>query len=117
LVWAGYAAQAQTPSHESLQGWDFYDLPVVGTSLLNARSRQVVAGFERPLFRWISLRIEGYHRRFDRLLAQALETDAERATRLASYILPPDLPGDAVVLEYRPTVHPENSGRGTADGV
>jgi hypothetical protein len=117
-VWTGYAVQAQTPSHESLQGLDFFDLAQdTGRELKNERSRQVVAGFDMSLGSTLALRAELYHRRFDRLLVQTLETDAERTQRLSVYEIPPDLPADSVVLEYRPTVHPESTGRGTANGL
>jgi hypothetical protein len=48
---------------------------------------------------------------------QRLETDAERALRLAGYEIPPDLPPDSVFLEHRPTAHPESTGRGAASGL
>ena len=117
-LWAGYAAQAQTPSHESLQGFDYFQLPEKGSpSLRNSRSTQIVAGFEEPLGKGLDLRVEIYRRRFDRLLVQRLETDAERALRLWDYALPPDLPPDSALLEHRPTVFPESTGTGTASGV
>jgi hypothetical protein len=117
-VWAGYAEQTQTPGHERLQGFDYFQLPESnGTALHNERSRQVVVGFERALAGGFDLRVEGYRRRFDRLLVQRLETDEERATRLLAFTLPPDLPADAVILEHRPTVFPESTGKGTANGV
>jgi hypothetical protein len=117
-AWTGVSLQAQTPSHESLQGLDYFHLTQAdGDRLRNERSTQIVAGFERGLGYGLGLRVEAYHRRFDRLLAQRLETDAERALRLSGYEIPPDLPPDDVVLEYRPTVHPESTGRGTANGL
>lgn len=117
-AWAGYAAQVQTPAHESLQGFDYFHLtPRDGARLRNERLRQVVAGFERPLGGGVSIRIEAYRRTFDRLLVQRLETDEERARRLARFLIPADLPADDVILERRPTVFPESTGRGTADGV
>lgn len=115
-VWAGFSAQAQTPSHESLQGFEYFQFPEGGAGVRNERSRQVVAGFEHPLGA-ASIRVEAYRRRFDRLLVQRLETDDERAERLSHYALPPDLPLDSVVLERRPTVYPESTGRGTSSGV
>ena len=118
LVWTGVSVQAQTPSHESLQGLDYVHLTQAdGDRLRNERSLQVVAGFDRRLRYGLGLRVEGYHRRFDRLLVQRLETDAERALRLSAYEIPPDLPPDDVVLERRPTVHPESTGRGAANGL
>jgi hypothetical protein len=116
-VWAGISLQAQTPSHESLLGFQFYDLPEDGATLRNERARQFVAGVQRPLGAGFSARVEGYVRWFDRLLVQRLETDAERATRLTQYVIPPDLPADAVILEHRPTVFPESTGTGHATGL
>jgi hypothetical protein len=117
-MWGGFAVQTQTPSHESLQGFEYFQLSdSAAPTLRNERSRQFVAGFERPLGAGLDLRVEAYRRRFDRLLVQRLETDAERAARLSSYVLPPDMPADSVLLEHRPTVHPESSGRGRAAGV
>jgi hypothetical protein len=117
-LWAGVALQAQTPSQEALQGFDFFNLSGDdGERLRNERSRQIVMGFSRPLGAGLDIRVEGYHRRFDRLLVHRLETPDERARRLQSYELPPDLPADSVVLESRPTIDPESTGRGRASGV
>jgi hypothetical protein len=117
-IWTGYAAQAQTPSHESLQGFDYYLFTESDrTTFRNERSRQIVVGFERSVARATTIRVEAYHRRFDRLLVQRLETDEERALRLSQYALPPDLPPDSVILEHRPTVYPESAGHGKAAGV
>jgi hypothetical protein len=89
-VWSGFAAQTQPPSHESLLGFDYFQLPGSGgATLRNERSRQIVVGLERPLGGGVDLRVETYRRRFDRLLVQRLETDAERAARLLSFSIPP----------------------------
>ena len=118
-VWAGLSWQAQTPGYETLQqALGFYDLTGPESSnVRNERSRQVVAGIEQPLGRGTSVRIEAYHRAFDHLLVQRLETDAERQDRLSHYRLPADLPGDSALLEHRPTVHPESTGTGRAIGL
>jgi hypothetical protein len=117
-LWTGLSAQAQTPSHEALQGFDYFDLNGTHSDTLrNARSRQVVVGAERPLRHGFSLRAEAYRRTFDRLLVQRLETAAERQARLAAYEIPPDLPADSAVLEDRPTIHPDSTGAGDAAGL
>lgn len=117
-IWAGLSAQAQTPSHEGLQGSQYLDLTGDRTDALrNERSRQAAVGVERPLGRGVSLRAEAYHRQFDRLLVQQPETEAARALRLARYVIPTDLPLDSPVLEYRPSVHPASTGRGEATGL
>ncbi len=118
LVWTGFSAQAQTPSHESLLGFEYFDLPEEGPhDLRNERTRQIVAGFERPLGGGFGVRVEAYRRSFDRLLVQRQETEAEHANRLSEYLIPDDLPRDAVVLEYRPTIFPESTGDGDAAGI
>ena len=118
VLWTGISAQVQTPSHETLQGFDYFHLtPEVGQHLRNERSRQFVAGVEQPLLADLHLRVEAYHREFDRLLVARLETDAELSRRLAGYAIPPGLPPDSVILQHRPTVHPESSGIGSASGL
>lgn len=116
-VWAGISLQAQTPSHESMQGFQYFALPADGSELRNERTRQIVAGVERPLGAGFAARVEGYARSFDRLLVQRLETDAEYAARLGDYIIPPDLPAASAVLEHRPTVVPVSTGTGRATGL
>ena len=117
-VWAGYATQVQTPSHEALQGLDYFHItPADGAHLRNERSRQIVAGVERALGSAFDVRVEAYHRRFDHLLVQRAENDEERAARLARYVIPPDIPADDVVLERRATIHPESTGTGMARGI
>src|SRR6185503_4084324 len=80
-------------------------------------SRQVTLGVERGLGAGLELRAELYRRRFDRLVVQQRETDAQRAERLAPYLIPPDMPPASALLEHRPTVFPESTGRGTGTGV
>jgi hypothetical protein len=117
-TWAGVAVQSQTPSHEALQSFDYFHLTQSdGGRLRNERSRQVVVGVEQMLPRGFSLRVETYRRRFDRLLVQSLESDAERTARLAFYVIPPDLPAESAVLEHRPTRFAESTGYGSAAGV
>jgi outer membrane cobalamin receptor len=117
-TWGGVAVQAQTPSHESLQSFDYFHFsPADGLRLRNERSRQIVAGVEQLFGAGFALRVEAYRRRFDRLLVHRLETDAERAARLSRYIIPPDLPPDSAILEHRPTMEAESTGRGVAAGI
>jgi hypothetical protein len=117
-IWAGVAVQAQTPSQEALQGFDYFEISEAdGERLRNQSARQIVMGFSRSLGAGLDIHVEAYHRRFNHLLVQRLETEAERARRLESYDVPADLPADSVILEARPTVDPESTGRGTASGV
>jgi len=118
LVWAGASMQTQTPSQESLQGFDYFHLTdATVDALRNERSRQIVAGVEHPLPARFGVRLEVYRRWFDRLLVQRLESEAEREARLANFLIPPDLPPDSVILEYRPTIYPESTGSGDASGL
>jgi TonB-dependent Receptor Plug Domain len=118
-LWAGLSWQAQTPGYETVQqGIPYYDLTgPEATSVRNERSRQLVAGIEGSIARGATVRIEAYHRAFDRLLVQRLETESEWQQRLSLYLLPPDLPADSAILEYRPTIHPESTGTGRAIGL
>ncbi len=96
-VWAGLSWQAQTPGYETLQqALGFYDLTgPESSSLRNERARQIVVGVEQNLGRGTSVRIEAYHRAFEHLLVQRLETDPERQERLSDYLLPPTCPATA----------------------
>jgi hypothetical protein len=117
-AWAGFSVQAQTPSHESLQGFEYFDFRDDNSQgLRNARTRQIVAGTEQPVGAGFGLRVEGYFRSLDYLLVQRPETEAERQNRLRAYAIPDDLPPDSAVLEYRPTVFPISMGAGQAAGV
>jgi hypothetical protein len=119
VVWSGLAWQAQTPGLETMQqGIRFYDFTSpAAADLRNERSRQIVFGVEQPLAQGASLRVETYHRTLDRLLVQRPETEEERQRRLSAYAIPPDMPADDVLLEYRPTVDPQSSGTGRASGL
>ena len=119
VTWVGYSVQAQTPSHESLQGFEYFDFAADGApqGLRNERTQQIVAGFERALAGGFGLRVETYTRSFDRLMMQRRETDSERANRLSVYVLPDDLPPDSALLEHRPTVFPVSEGTGRAAGL
>jgi len=119
IVWAGVAWHAQTPGFETMQqGAAYYDLTgASGADLRNERSRQIVGGVEQHLDAGMTLRVEAYHREFDRLMTQRLETDIERQTRLSRYLIPDDMPPESAILEHRPTADPESTGTGRANGV
>jgi hypothetical protein len=118
-IWAGIAWQAQTPGHETMQqGHQYYDLTGPEQSALrNERSRQIVFGAEYPISRSMTIRVEAYRRRFDRLLQQRQENQGEYERRLARYDIPPDMPPDDALLEYRPTIHPDSTGTGRGAGL
>ena len=87
------------------------------SALRNERSRQVVFGAEYPISRTMTVRVEAYRRMFDRLLQQRQENQSEYERRLARYEIPPDMPPDAALLEYRPTIHPDSTATGRGAGV
>ena len=118
VLWTGLAWQAQTPGHEMMQqGYSYYELAGPEASgLRNERSRQVVVGVARELGA-TTFRVEAYHRAFDRLLVQQQETPAERDQRLTLYVVPPDMPADSALVEYRPTVRPQSTGTGNSTGI
>ena len=78
-------------------------------------ARHALVGVEQDLPRGIAARLEAYYKGFDRAIIGRLETDEERATRVAQYDFPPDLawsvPSSPVV-----TTVPTNDGRGRAWG-
>ena len=86
--------------------------------LRNARTQQIVAGSERPIGGGCQPAGRGLPPHV-RSAAGAAAGNRGRAPespcRLRSSR--PDLPPDAVILEYRPTVFPESTGTGRAAGV
>ncbi len=49
-------------------------------------------------------RVEAYWKRFDRMIAGRLETEAERTARLATYAFPADLAGSVPTTPLITTV-------------
>lgn len=107
---------AQTPGYEkTFQADDFVDL-AGGTGLRNERAWQAVLGARFEPSVGVELKVEAFGRWFDRLLVGRLETEAERAARLARYDFPSEW-RDEVPAAALVTVEPENTGRGTAFGL
>ncbi len=107
----------QSPGYEKLVQSD-YVLDLSGSNANGLRSERAVqasGGIEHDLGGATTMRIEGYYKRFTQLLAGRLETDDERAARLAPYDFPDSLaasvPGDRII-----TSTPTNDGRGRAYG-
>jgi hypothetical protein len=73
-------------------------------------------GVERLLPGGMSVRLDGYYKRFADLIVGRLENDGQRLARLATYDVPASLstyvPRDAQI-----TVSPSNEGRGDARGL
>lgn len=108
----------QSPGYEKLiQGDYFVDLSSARElGLANERAIHAIVGLERELGRGMSVKLEGYWKRFDDLVIGRLETAAETASRVATYDFPTDL-ADSVPREARITSAPSNGGRGRAYGI
>lgn len=108
----------QSPGYEKLIQSDYFlDLSrLKEDGLRYERALHAVVGLEKTLGTGIRLRVEGYRKRFEDLLVGRLETDSERAARLAAYDFPPAL-RDSVPREARITITPVNGGGGGAYGL
>lgn len=107
----------QSPGYEKLVQSD-YVLDLSGahvTRLRSERALQASGGVEHDFGGNATIRVEGYYKRFVQLLTGRLESDAERAARLAPYDFPAtlasSLPSDRVI-----TTLPTNDGRGRSYG-
>ena len=86
--------------------------------LRSERAVQAVGGIERDLARGLRVRVEGYARRLDRLIVGRLETDDERARRVATYLgfdefgLAGEIPTERLI-----TYVPSNDGAGHVNGL
>ena len=108
----------QSPGYEKLLQSDYFvDLSNAATLRLQSeRAWHGIAGLERRLGTRLLARVEGYYKRFDRLIIGRAETPAAVAARVAAY----DFPGPAassVPREARITSVPSNDGEGRAYGI
>ncbi len=107
----------QSPGWEKMLQSDFFvDLTPGGTAnIANERSVQGVLSLERDLSRAVLLRVEGYYKTYRDMIIGRLETEAERAARVAQYDFPIELQGSvptaAIITSY-----PTNDGSGNAYG-
>jgi hypothetical protein len=114
---AGFGLFTQSPGYEKLVTSDYFlDLSGSGRlDLLHARATHLLLGFERDLGPGLTVRVEGYAKRFRDLVVGRLETEEERLARVASYDFPPDLQG-SVPTAPAITSFPENGSAGRAWG-
>ena len=108
----------QSPGYEKvLQSNYFVDLSDADAlGLRSERAWHGLVGLERTFGPGLSARVEGYYKRFGRLIVGQLETPDEFAARVAGYDFPLDL------ADQRPnapqiTSKPGNDGGGRAYGV
>ena len=107
----------QSPGYEKLLLSDFL-IDLTATPALDLQSERAVhavLGLERDLSAGLTVRVEGYYKRFDRLIVGALETDEEREARLDAYDFPAALQSSLPVAPLV-TSRPTNDGRGRAYG-
>jgi hypothetical protein len=107
----------QSPGYEKAAQSDYvldFTNEAVG-ALRSEQAWQVSAGLERELGRGVTLKVEGYYKRFTDVLIGRLEPDDERRARLARYDFPADLAWSLPVDPLITTV-PTNDGRGRAYG-
>jgi hypothetical protein len=110
-------AYSQSPGYEKLyQGDYFLDLGAArALGLRHERAGHLLLGLERRFGGGFVARVEAFYRRFDDLVLGRLETDEERAQRLARYDFPLDLQ-DSLPAEPIITTTPEQLGRGRSYG-
>ncbi len=108
----------QSPGYEKLLQSDYFvdlsDADALG--LRSERAWHGLVGLERTFGSGLLARVEGYYKRFDRLIVGRLETPDEFAARVATYDYPAQLAAqrpDAPQI----TSTPANAGRGRAYGV
>ena len=96
-VWAGSRSRRRPPRTRASRASTTSISPTrARPSCATSARAQIVAGVERPIRAGFSLRVEALPPHVRRLLVQRQETEAERQNRLVDYVLPPDLPPDAV---------------------
>lgn len=84
--------------------------------LRSERAWQSSVGVERELGAGITLKVEGYYKRFTDVLIGRQEPEAERLARLVRYDYPAALAGD-IPTEALITTIPTNDGRGRSYGM
>ena len=108
----------QSPGYEKLLQSDYFvDLSNADTiGLRSERATHGLLALERRMPGGLVARVEGYYKRFDRLLLGRLETPEETAARTSTYEFPADL---AWSVPRAPliTSFPTNHGTGRAYGV
>jgi hypothetical protein len=107
----------QSPGYEKLLQSDYFvDLTSDAASTLRSeRATHAILGIEHVLSSSVTARVEGYSKRFSRLVIGRLETAGETAARVARYTFPP-VWQDSVPVAPQITSVPVNGGGGHAYG-
>ena len=116
-VKAGLGVFTQSPGYEKLIQSDYFlDLTEVRElDLEHERAFHALLGLERDLRLGLLVRVEGYFKRFDRLIVGRRETEEERNARVAGYDFPADLQAQ-IPTEAQITTFPVNRSKGAAYG-
>jgi len=114
-VRAAAGLYTQSPGYEKLAQSDYVLDLTDQTVLRSERATQASAGVERDLPGGVSLKVEGYYKRFTDLLIGQLETQEARRARVARYDFPVDLQSSIPAGPLITTV-PANDGRGQSYG-
>jgi hypothetical protein len=115
---AGAGLHFQSPGYEKLIHSDYFlDLSDEFRARLGEeRALHLVLGLARSWRGGVSASLEGYYRGFSNLVVGRLESETERAARLAPYDYPSDLqwglPREPIITSF-----PEDGARGRAYGV
>jgi hypothetical protein len=114
---AAFGLHTQSPGYEKLRQADYVlDLAHDGPrSLENEKALHAILGVERDLAEGVSVRAEGFYKRFRDLIVGRQETEREVSERLALYDYPPALAG-SIPRHAMITDEPENGARGRAYG-
>ncbi len=116
-VIAAAGLYTQSPGDEKLAQSDYvldFTSPEA-KALKSERAWQTSVGVERELGAGVSLKVEGYYKRFTDVLLGRLEPEAERQARIARYDFPAALQSSIPTAPFITTV-PTNDGRGRSYG-
>ena len=107
----------QSPGYEKLLQSDYFvDLTSdTASALRSERATHAILGIEHAVSASVTARVEGYSKRFSRLVIGRLETAVETAARVERYAFPP-VWQDSVPVEPQITSLPVNGGGGHAYG-
>ena len=117
-VLAAAGLYTQSPGYEKLAQSDYvldFTSPEV-RSLKSERAWQTSMSVERQLGAGISVKVEGYYKRFSDVLLGRLEPESERLARVGRYDFPASLRASIPTAPLITTI-PTNSGEGRAYGV
>ena len=116
-VLAAAGLYTQSPGYEKLAQSDYvldFTSPEV-RSLKSERAWQTSISVERQLGAGISLKVEGYYKRFTDVLLGRLEPESERLARVARYDFPVSL-RSSIPTQPLITTIPTNDGQGRSYG-